>query len=79
MKNLKELIFAAESVAHLQGYEREILPLTDKVREMYKLMKDLNSYWVVSANGIYDKDVDIITDKIEKFIEANPLDITDDD
>ena len=31
---LKTAIFAAETVAHLQGYEREILPLTDLAREM---------------------------------------------
>jgi hypothetical protein len=39
MNTLKKLIFAAESVAHLQGYEREILPLTDKVREMEEAIK----------------------------------------
>jgi len=31
---LKTAIFAAETIAHLHGYEREILPLTDLAREM---------------------------------------------
>lgn len=39
MNPIKELIFKAESVAHLQGYEKEILPLTDKVREMHDAIK----------------------------------------
>jgi len=31
---LAELCFDAETVAHLKGYEREILPLTDAVRAL---------------------------------------------
>jgi len=34
VKALAELCFDAETVAHLKGYEREILPLTDAVRAL---------------------------------------------
>jgi hypothetical protein len=31
---LKKLAFVAESVAHLRGLERDILPITDRAREL---------------------------------------------
>lgn len=33
---LKEMTFVVESVAHLRGLERELLPLTDRARELLK-------------------------------------------
>ncbi|MCP4140688.1 MAG: hypothetical protein GY755_10435 [Chloroflexi bacterium] len=33
---LEELTFALETVAHLQGKERELLPMCEKVREVLK-------------------------------------------
>ncbi len=33
---LKELTFALETVAHLQGKERELLPMCEKAREALK-------------------------------------------
>lgn len=35
---LLKIIFNAESVAHLQGYEREILPATDLIKEMIDIL-----------------------------------------
>jgi len=37
---LKKALFDAESVAHLQGYEWYILPLSDTARLMYQLLID---------------------------------------
>lgn len=36
---LKEIIFNAETVAHMKGYEREILPATDAIKELYRLLE----------------------------------------
>ena len=36
---VKKIIFDAESVAHLRGYEREILPATDLIRELVDILK----------------------------------------
>ena len=40
---LKNALFAAESVAHLRGYEREILPLADLARGMDARIAELES------------------------------------
>lgn len=37
---LKKALFDAESVANLQGFEWEILPLADTARFMYQLLID---------------------------------------
>lgn len=37
---IQQLIFNAETVAHLQGYERQILPATDLIREMVDIMEE---------------------------------------
>jgi len=34
IKALVKLCFAAEAVAHLRGYEKEILPLTEAIRAL---------------------------------------------
>jgi hypothetical protein len=38
---LADALFAAEAVAHLRGYEREILPLADITRSMDEDVKEL--------------------------------------
>jgi hypothetical protein len=37
---IKKIIFNAESVAHLKGYEKEILPLVDFTRALVMLVKN---------------------------------------
>jgi len=39
-KKLKEMIFAAETVAHMKGFEAHILPLTEYVKFMSYQAKD---------------------------------------
>jgi len=39
-KRLKKIIFNAESVAHLRGYEKEILPLVDFTRALIMLVNN---------------------------------------
>lgn len=36
---LKHSIFATESIAHLRGHEREILPVIDSIRMMHDAIK----------------------------------------
>jgi len=43
MSPLASALFAAEAVAHLRGYEREILPLADLARGMDKRIAELES------------------------------------
>ena len=50
MKTIKELIFAAETVAHMKGYEGEILPLTERVKEIQKEVNRL--YNIIETGGI---------------------------
>lgn len=42
-------IFAAETVAHLRGYEREILPLSDAARTMHAALEKIAS--IKSSTG----------------------------
>lgn len=42
-KTIKELMFIAETTAHLRGLEREILPTVDKMREMLNEVEKENS------------------------------------
>jgi len=39
LKMLEAVTFAAETAAHLRGLEREILPTTDKARELIARVK----------------------------------------
>lgn len=39
LKQFEALTLIAESVAHLRGMERDILPLTDSARELIKQIK----------------------------------------
>ena len=36
-------LFALEAVAHLQGRERELLPIVEEAREEYKQIKEVTS------------------------------------
>jgi hypothetical protein len=36
---IQRIIFQAESVAHLKGFENEILPATDLIKEMVELLE----------------------------------------
>lgn len=39
-KKIKEIVFAADAVAHLRGYEKEILPATELIEKMVDLLKE---------------------------------------
>ena len=58
---LQSAIFAAESVAHLRGFEREILPLADLARGQARHIEELEAALTsvlrecVTVNGFPDK------------------------
>jgi hypothetical protein len=72
--NIKELIFVAESVAHLQGYEREILPLTDRVREMYSIMKKMCKVPITACCSFDDEYFCPVLTEFLEFMRDNNLD-----
>jgi hypothetical protein len=49
---LKTAIFAAETVAHLHGFEQEILPLTDLAREMDAEIGRLRKALAIAAESM---------------------------
>lgn len=67
--NLKQAIFHAESVAHLQGFEEEILPLVEKAKEMYNLLKSYDNIEPHDEVGEHG----FISD-VYDFIKNNPFD-----
>ncbi len=72
--NLKQAIFNAEAVAHLKGYEQEILPLTDKVREMYDIMQRMNTVSITACSGLDDDYLNPILVEFIEFMRNNPMD-----
>jgi hypothetical protein len=53
-QELKTALFAAEAVAHMRGYEREILPLADLARGMDARITELEA----ALSALLDSPVD---------------------
>jgi hypothetical protein len=49
-ERIKKIIFNAESVAHLKGFEEEILPLVDFTKELVRLVGNMNSMNALNAD-----------------------------
>jgi hypothetical protein len=72
---LADALFAAESVAHLRGYEREILPLADLARSMGEDIAELRAALVAYMNAEPDDGIlmsDAIADARAVLAKTEP-------